>query len=105
MVDADELLSQFQPQAMQALNEFEEFVYANFDHLDQNKDGFLSREELLGALYEKGRTVRELAFLNFLLVRMKEIAASYQEEWADKPDCISKLDLQAYFAKLHSEAL
>lgn len=103
MVDCDELLSQYRPQALEVINEFRDFVFVNFDEMDQNKDGFLSREELLAALYDKNRGVRELAFLNFLLVRIKEIAACYDEDWADKPDCISKQDLREYFARLNGE--
>src|ERR1700728_4121486 len=103
MEDADDLLARFQPQADQVINEFQEFVFTNFDEMDKNKDGFLSREELLAALCDKKRSVRELAFLNFLLVRIREIAASYQEEWADKPDCISKPDLREYFSKLAAD--
>jgi hypothetical protein len=38
MVDGDELLSKFQPQSMQVINEFEQFVLANFDQMDENKD-------------------------------------------------------------------
>ena len=96
----DELISQLRPKADRLLKDVKEFIFQNFDRLDLNGDGFLSKEELETAIAKSGTTMREAAFLNFLLVRIREIGACYQEEWAEKPDCISRMDLQEYFAKL-----
>jgi hypothetical protein len=96
----DELISELRPKADQLLKDVHDFICQNFDRLDLNGDGFLSKEELETALAKPGTTIREAAFLNFLLVRIREIGACYQEEWAEKPDCISKLDLEEYFSSL-----
>ena len=103
MQDSDEVLLEFETQARGVILEFKNFVYEYFDRLDLNNDGFLSREELLAALYDPNRTMREVSFLNFLLSRIREIADCYHEEWADRPDAISKVDLQEYFNKLLSD--
>ena len=95
----------FEPRAKEVIVELRDFSLLRFDALDGNKDGFLSREELLGALYEPGCTVRERAFLNFLLVRIREIAASYHEDGQHRPDCISLHDLREYFARLLGETV
>ncbi len=100
MHDFDQLIEQFKPKAALAISEFREFVEKNFDAFDIDSDGFLSRNELESALSQKDRTAKEAGFLSFLLVRLSEIAASHEEEWGSKPDCISKLDVQEFFAKL-----
>jgi len=102
-IDTDEALLQFQPQTLQVIGQFESFVESQFGLLDLNHDGFLSREELWTALYDGTRSPRELAFLNFLLDRLKIIAASYVEEGEPRPDSISRRDLQEYFAAIKKE--
>jgi len=97
----DELISTSKSQTASLLKEFEQFVYSNFDNFDLDKDGYLSKEELEAAIFEKNRTVKEVSILNFFLIRLKEIAASYDEGDPDSDsDCISKMDIQAYFSKL-----
>ncbi|MBX9724544.1 MAG: hypothetical protein K2X81_24265 [Candidatus Obscuribacterales bacterium] len=100
MLDDEENLTRYEPRARDVIVEFKSFAYSNFDKLDANKDGFLSHEELLAALYQENCGQRELAFLNFMLTRFREIANSYKEEWSTRPDVISKVDLQEYFTKL-----
>ncbi len=100
MEEFDELVRQFQPQSELVLNQFKEFVFANFEAFDTDRDGFLSKDELHQAVRQEGRTLREAGFINFLLVRMQEIADAFDEQNDGKKDCISRMDLQAYFAKL-----
>jgi EF hand len=104
MPDNPDVPSQFEPQTRGVLLEFKEFAFSRFDELDTNKDGFLSREELLAALYQDGRSMRELSFLNFLLSRLREIAACCDEPWANRPDAISREDLQQFFSQLLATA-
>lgn len=103
MTDTNLGLEVLEPRAKAVILELQEFALCQFDVLDSNKDGFLSREELLKALYDQERTARELAFLNFLLVRAREISLSHRDEAEPGPGCISRRDLQEYFARLLSE--
>jgi Ca2+-binding EF-hand superfamily protein len=102
-IDVEEALSNFQPQTEKVILQFQEFVESQFAQLDLDHDGFLSREELWTALYDGNRSTRELAFLSFLLERIHEIALCYQDEGGDKPDCISRRDLQEYFATIFKD--
>ncbi len=61
----DELISTSKSQTASLLKEFEQFVYSNFDNFDLDKDGYLSKEELEAAIFEKNRTVKEVSILNF----------------------------------------
>jgi len=100
MTNSELEINQLDPKAREVLVDLRAFIDCQFDLLDKSGDGYLSREELLIALFEKGRNQRELAFLNFLLVRIREIAASYDEGRDSRPDEISKADLQQYFSNL-----
>ncbi len=100
MLQSNHLPTAAKANAVKAIEDLKEFVLSSFERLDANQDAFLSRYELEQALTAPGLTAKHAAFLNFLLVRLAEIGNSHQ---AELPDCITKEDLNIYFAKLLSE--
>ncbi len=103
MFELDALLVEAKPKADKVLADVCQFVLESFDKFDLNNDGFLSREEIEIALRAPDRTVKQAAFLQFLLVRMNEIAAAVDDDpnSAEAAESgISSLDLRTYFAHL-----
>ncbi len=105
MVDfeLDELLEASNKKAPVVLKEVCAFVLESFEKFDTNGDGFLCRQEIEQALQAPERTMKQAAFLHFLLERITEIAAASQEEESGQPphlDSISRSDLKAYFDHL-----
>ncbi|MCA0314347.1 MAG: hypothetical protein LCH63_10975 [Candidatus Melainabacteria bacterium] len=88
--------------AGQVLKQLLDFVLASFNSFDLNQDGFLTRFEIERALQAPERTIKEAAFLQFILVRMNEIAETVQDdsEVLNGEIGISIDDLKTYFAAL-----
>ncbi len=103
MHNSDDQLETIESSNLTVISHLRRFVEEEFEDLDQNQDGFLSREELLKALFDPGRSTRELSFINFLINRLREISLAFEEEGDGKIDCISRLDVQHYFDNLVSE--
>src|SRR5262245_61090427 len=82
------------------LEEVKNFAFNAFGRLDANSDGFIERKELQAALDHPGTSEREKSFITFLIHRIDEIKDAYQEEWAQKNEGISRVDIQEYFRKL-----
>jgi hypothetical protein len=83
----------------QLFAEIKIFAFEQFAHLDKDSDGFISQPELEQALSSDGFSVKQRAFVSFLLRRIEEIRDTYKEEWAaGGRQGISLVDLQEYFA-------
>jgi len=81
--------------------EVKDFAFEQFAHLDADKDGFISELELKEAQALKEYSVKQKAFITFLLRRIESVSNSYKEEWADGRKGISLVDIQEYFASHH----
>ncbi len=79
------------------LDEVKSFAYDSFDRLDKNNDGFVSRQELNEVLHDHRWSWRDRSYVSFLLRRLDDIKAAYDEEWGDDVDGISRVDIQEYF--------
>lgn len=75
------------------LDQIKEFAIATFDHLDQNKNGFLSQEELEYTIEYKNPGPRELSYLKFLLRNLNTISAAHDDGDGIKPCGISRKDI------------
>jgi hypothetical protein len=96
--ELDELLEASNKKAPVVLQEVYSFVLSSFEKFDINADGFLSRQEIEQALLAPERTMKQTAFLHFLLERIAEIAAASKDDAEE--DSISRSDLKAYFEQL-----
>ena len=99
-MQSNHLPTEAKTNAIKAIEDLRDFALSSFESLDSNQDGFLSHYELEQALKAPGLTAKDAAFLNFLLVRLVEIGNSHHVEL---PNCITKEDLNVYFAKLLSD--
>jgi hypothetical protein len=81
--------------------EVKEFAFEQFAHLDADQDGFISEPELKEALNYPDFSIKQKAFVTFLLRRSEMVSKSYKEEWADGRKGISLVDIQEYFAAHH----
>jgi hypothetical protein len=82
----------------ETFGEIKEFAFKEFAALDQDEDGFLSKEELTSALDSGEFNLKQRGFINFLLRRITDIEETYIEQWADWRKGISLVDVQEYFA-------
>lgn len=82
------------------LNAVREFAYKSFDHLDQDKNGFIESAELESLLQGNSLSNREKSFVWFLLTNQEQIAC--MAEQGDEADCagISRQDIEQYFKLL-----
>lgn len=95
--------STFRPSGINVADTFEEikqFAYHSFDLMDENKDGFITREELQEYRKRESTPMREKSFVSFLLVRLDDIKDAYHEEWHPVNDGISRADIQEYFKQI-----
>ncbi len=83
-----------------SLNDIKIFAYGAYDTLDQDADGFVTKTELSNAFTDPNLGWREKSFLLFLIRRIEDIAAAYDEEWAQDQNGISRVDLQEYFEQI-----
>lgn len=83
-----------------SLTDIKNFAYSTYDQLDQDGDGFISLPELHSAFSEPFRPWREKSFLLFLMRRLEDIQAAYDEEWSNGKNGISRVDLQEYFEQI-----
>lgn len=84
----------------ESLNDIKVFAYGAYDSLDQDSDGFVTQTELANAFTDPSAGWREKSFLLFLIRRIDDIAAAYDEEWAENMRGISRVDLQEYFDQI-----
>lgn len=84
----------------QTFKDIHDFAMKTFDTLDQDGDGFLSRQELQYAVANDLTDWREKSFLIFLMRNLEKIANSFDEKWSPENDGVSRIDLQEYFRKL-----
>ncbi|MBI5175572.1 MAG: EF-hand domain-containing protein [Candidatus Melainabacteria bacterium] len=77
-------------------DEIKQFAFDSFNRLDKNGDGFICRTELRQAFDDPHTDYKSRSYIFFLLRRIDEIQAAYDEEWSDK-DGISRADIQEYF--------
>ena len=74
------------------------FAYNSFDKLDGDKNGYLDREELIGALVSEKTSPAEREFISFLLNNQEQIADAFDEcDPNNVRNGISRQDLDAYF--------
>lgn len=83
-----------------SLNDIKVFAYGAYDRLDQDADGFVTKAELSNGFTDPELGWREKSFLLFLIRRLDDIAAAYEEEWAEDQQGISRVDLQEYFEQI-----
>lgn len=83
-----------------SLNDIKVFAYGAYDKLDQDADGFVTKAELSSGFTDPDVGWREKSFLLFLIRRIDDIAAAYDEEWSDNKCGMSRVDLQEYFDQI-----
>jgi len=76
--------------------EIKAFAFEHFDKLDKDGDGFISRNELKASFEDQNTSQEARSYIFFLLRRIDEIQAAYNEEWG-AGDGISRADIQEYF--------
>jgi serine/threonine protein kinase len=87
----------------QAWMDVKNFSLGAFDNLDEDKDGFISKSELIRARSQSHPKLREHALLSFLINNIGDIHAIVKsEEDADKG--VRKNDLSKYFDFLENAA-
>ena len=79
------------------LNEIKQFAYTTFEQIDKDGNGFISKEELQEVLVGSTLGWRERSYVSFLIRRIDDIAAAYEEEWQSENAGISRADIQEYF--------
>ncbi|MBX9666904.1 MAG: hypothetical protein K2X93_04760 [Candidatus Obscuribacterales bacterium] len=85
------------------LDEVKSFAFECFDRLDHNRNGFLSRTELMEAVTDERWGIRERSYICFLLRRLNDIAEAYSEEWhCAQTDGVSRTDIQEYFGHVRT---
>jgi len=81
--------------------ELKEFAFEQFNKLDSDDDGFITEAELQNALSSPDFSIKQRAFVTFLLRRVEIVSNSYDEGWAHGRTGISLVDIQEYFAAKH----
>jgi len=84
----------------QTFQDIHAFAMKTFDSLDQDGNGFLSRQELQSAATSEMTGWREKSFLIFLMRNIEAISKAFDEQWAPENAGISRMDLQEYFRNL-----
>ncbi len=84
-------------------DEIKRFAFHAFTIMDNDGDGFITKEELTAALQDKALSWRERSFVSFLLRRVDDIKDSFNEEWAPDNEGISRADIQEYFTQLRKK--
>ncbi len=84
----------------QTFQDIHNFALKTFDSLDQDGDGFLSRQELQNGATDELTGWREKSFLIFLMRNLDAISNAFDEKWAPENAGISRMDLQEYFRVL-----
>lgn len=75
-----------------------QFAYDAFDKLDGDKNGYLDREELIGALVSEKTSHADREFISFLLNNQEQISNACHEQDPNKiRHGISRRDLDSYF--------
>ncbi|MBY0549583.1 MAG: hypothetical protein K2W95_20060 [Candidatus Obscuribacterales bacterium] len=75
-----------------------QFAYDAFDKLDGDKNGYLDREELIGALVSDKTSHADREFISFLLNNQEQIASAYEEgDPTNTRQGISRAALDSYF--------
>lgn len=83
---------------LQNLHAIKQFAYEAFDKLDGDKNGYLDREELIGALVSDKTSASERDFITFLLNNQEQISEAFDEQDpTNTRHGISRADLDCYF--------
>lgn len=87
-------------QVTDTFQEIQDFAYRSFEVMDQDSDGFVSRDELNYFLKSSATSLRAKSFIRFLLFRLDDIKKSFIEDVNPDTDGISRGDIKEYFDKL-----
>jgi hypothetical protein len=79
------------------LNDVREFAYKSFDDLDADRNGYLTRVELLKTLEHGDLDNRESSFIMFLLNNHEQIVEMNEDSKPEQADGISREDIELYF--------